>query len=236
MGTKQNVFVKFAIAGLTAAATAIPGQAGASVLPGPKPPVVIASASKINKLPGRTVPAITTARTTPEIYWATKGPLDSGIGKINAGSSQANWGYVPKPSRSVAGSNVSAFALSFYNDNTVSFNRDTAVVVMDRKNNWWTSNSNFGGQFKAQVTEWSTFSTDWTASSDTQGESEWRPNYKSPSQYKTVSEFCPLDISKEFNTAKGCGRYSNSLLSVLRVMDNFLNWVKSLWGGGSQAS
>jgi hypothetical protein len=84
----------------------------------------------------------------------------------------------------------------FQNSYGGSFDRNTAVVVMDPDDGWRKSNQFFGKQFRASLANWSSFATGWTAPPVADQEAQWNEVYKPQQKYRTISEFCPLDIKR----------------------------------------
>lgn len=238
MGTKRNLFVTLAITGVTAAATLFPGQSSAGVLPGPKPLVLAANASSMNVFSSHTGSSRSLAMATSGKHWAAGSSHNTDIGSIRAGSNHSDWTRIPRLPHGGRAS-ITNVSLGVYgklaNDKPSRFNRENALVVMHTNDNWPSSRRSLGRQFKSQLTEWSDLKTEWTKPDDSDLQAQWKPAYKPKSKYRTVSEFCSQDISQEFSSKKGCTRYSQSIHSVLRIMDNFINWMKGLWGHDGRA-
>lgn len=233
MGTKNNLFVTLAIASVTAVTTLISSQSGAGVLSGPKPMVLAANAPSSHAFASYTEVPRSLAPAKTNTHWAAGSAIDSDIGHMRAGSNQSNWTYVPRhplsSRRARAGTVTLGEYKKFQEMGRTSFDRETALVVMHTDDSWQQSGKIFGRQFRSELTAWSGLKTGWTEPQASEVQTEWRPVRKPGSKYRTVSEFCSHDISKEFGSEKGCTRYSQSIASVLQVMDNFINWIKDLW-------
>lgn len=233
MGTRQNWFTAITVAGMTAMSVVLSGPSAASIMPGPTSPVLNAAAS-LDIFAGHSGQTLSLAKTASGSASPARGALEIGLRRIGVGYHQQNWTSLPE---STGRTGVSSLSLGVFSslqtESGVSFNGDTAVVLMESDKRRSASNSIIGSSFKAHPAEWSTFRTEWKTPENSESNSEWNPSQRPTGKYRTVSEFCPLDISKEFDSRKGCSRYSESIQSILRVMNNFMNWFKSLWSGSA---
>lgn len=236
MGTKRNFFVTITVAGLSALTALTSSQLGASPLLGLKPAAIAPSSSKLSSFPSNTGSTTSLPKMTAGSSWTLNRSVGIGMGETRAGSSQADWTFVPPSPRPSERPGVNTLSLGAVSSGIAAFNRDMAVVVMDTDDGWRTSNNIFGSQFRSQLTDQSTFRTDWTGSRDTDSNNEWSPTYRPQSNYRTVSEFCSTDISKESGSSTDCRNYSGPILSILRVMDGFIGWIKSFWGDGGRSA
>lgn len=233
MGKKYKLFITITVAGMTAGIALASSQSNASPMLGPKPSAFNISPAKSSNGPGQTASAASLSKIPAGSNW---GPLKAGIGKIRVGSNPVNWTDQPNAPRRGMRSGVKALSLGTYDNSVTSFNGDTAIVDMESDRNWRASTNFFGTQYKERPSDWSNFHTNWTGTQYSGGNAEWSENYSAPTKYRMVSEFCSADISKDSGSLTDCGGYSGPLLSVLRVVNTAIAWIRSLLGSNQHSA
>ena len=235
MGMKRTTFGGSIIAGISAVTALASGHSSANPIFPPKPPIVHIETFDFDSASIKSEPTATLNNVLAGSDWAPQGSIPKSVERIHSGSGQANWSRLTNSSRSSRGATASPYGMGLFRNMRSSFNRDTAVVLMDIDRGWRSSARISGRQFSSPATNWSTFRTEWKAPSYTHSNAEWKPSHQQRSRYRTVSEFCSTDISVEVKYPNSCVHYSGPILSILRAVNIVMNWVKSMLGDDSAA-